>query len=518
VINYVDVDPLDNQDDSFEVWLDKGTVKPYFTISQDDDLRIENVGYIPENSLQEFYRPLEKDAYIPNVVVRARLKKNGNKKLESEIHTGWLYLEDKEYYVYADPRTEILTYSSTPFYQNSTPYYCLNLSGVARQGAPILIKSIDKPETQLVQISFSDDATPGLISFLNKETIEARESNDLYLGYRNTYDVSVYDTIADAYVLQNGSFSTEKISVSSATPLILSPGREYEVSYRVRNSYTVNHENYDQNYNLYTNIVFDATPTTNAQQYEVTYENSIFGFSTPSGIYHAPNESVISEGFLYLTEKLYDYSGFYSQANPSYILDDGSKDYSIITIESYDANKNAKPYIDYGFIYDSNIINVEPSNITTNGEGFAYSRVKYVGSTPSTINNIPVTIHRTGDYSDSATINFEIIKSQKSLDKLQAEVSSRMIRANNSDSIRINGILKSADKSVSGVRVYYRIARTLNQALDKTEYSSVLSDNNRIILHRPYSLSNRCNAGLLVFGSRNWLQYRFGGHSRYYSR
>jgi hypothetical protein len=497
IVNYIDVIPLENEDDSFEVWLDKNSVRPYFTISQDNDLKIPNVKSIPDSAHTERSRESEKNLYIPNVVVRARLKNIGNKKLESEIHNGWYYLNNEEYYVYSNPVTEYLTYSNNPInYIDSTPCFELNLSNVARQGAPIILRSTDKPETDLIQVAFQNKATPSMFSFTNTETIKGGISNNIFLGYRNVYDVSVFDSVSDSFVATKRSSNTEKVSVSdSATPVILSEGREYEVQYKVRNSYVVTNENYDYNNKLYTKIIFDATPTTGAKNYSVTYESSIFNFSTPSGVYHSPNVSLLSDGFLFLTDKIYDYSGFYAQANPSFLLDDPSKDYSIISLESFDINNNPKPNQSYKLVYDNQYFEVTPNTLTTNDEGFAYSKVKYIGAIPALVNSLPLYIYNFNNnqinYTDSATVSYDIFNSVRSTNKLFAEVEpySRVIKANgdlqNPDKITVKGVLQSSTKPIAGVKVYYRLSRTLNQALSTTVYSTVTTDDNGVFTIGP---------------------------------
>jgi hypothetical protein len=430
-------------------------------------------------------------------VVRARLKNIGNKKLESEIHNGWYYLDNEEYYVYSNPVTEYLTYSNNPInYIDSTPCFELNLSNVARQGAPIILRSTDKPETDLIQVAFQNKATPSMFSFTNTETIKGGISNNIFLGYRNVYDVSVFDSVSDSFVATKRSSNTEKVSVSdSATPVILSEGREYEVQYKVRNSYVVTNENYDYNNKLYTKIIFDATPTTGAKNYSVTYESSIFNFSTPSGVYHSPNVSLLSDGFLFLTDKIYDYSGFYAQANPSFLLDDPSKDYSIISLESFDINNNPKPNQSYKLVYDNQYFEVTPNTLTTNDEGFAYSKVKYIGATPALVNSVPLYIYNFNNnqinYTDSATVSYDIFNSVRSTNKLFAEVEpySRVIKANgdlqNPDKITVKGVLQSSTKPIAGVKVYYRLSRTLNQTLSDTVYSTVTTDDNGVFTIGP---------------------------------
>ena len=115
------------------MWLDKNNKKPYFTVSQDDDLRIPNTEVEPSDFYEEKFSGDLTDGYIEDVTIRARLNTRTNPNLGSEIHTGWYYLDEEETYVYARPKQESFVNSG------STPNYSFRLANAARQSAPIII-------------------------------------------------------------------------------------------------------------------------------------------------------------------------------------------------------------------------------------------------------------------------------------------------------------------------------------------------------------------------------------------
>jgi hypothetical protein len=424
--------------------------------------------YVPADSYNELKQGTDNDVYIPSVVVRSRLNTKHNKDFESEIHTGWYYLNNQETYVYARPVTENVTYTS------SNPYHQIVLSGHAKQGAPVIIESLSNPSTSLTQVAFIDAATPSVFGSFNTEYLEARKNNYLYVGYKNIYEVSVYDPITELYLLENGSSNTEKITMPAGSMV---PGRTYTVKYKVRNAYSVDNEYLDSNNKLKTKILFHATPITGDTNYAVTYESTLFDSSTPSGVYHSPMKSLLNEGFVYLTDSVYEYDRFLAETNPGYLIDDPASDYSILTIESYDKNGNPKPYQKYNIT--SSLLSVEPSSVETDNNGFAYARVAYSGATPAIVNNAPLYISGVqSGYSmanDSATLNYSIVKSESGLDSLYAEVDPQIIKADGVSTLSIKGMLSSKTKDTSSVRVYYRLGRTLYSAITKPTYNSVVS-------------------------------------------
>jgi hypothetical protein len=88
-------------------------------------------------------------------------------------------------------------------------------------------------------------------------------------------------------------------------------------------------------------------------------------------------------------------------------------------------------------------------------------------------------------------VSYDIFNSVRSTNKLFAEVEpySRVIKANgdlqNPDKITVKGVLQSSTKPIAGVKVYYRLSRTLNQTLSDTVYSTVTTDDNGVFTIGP---------------------------------
>jgi hypothetical protein len=498
IINYIEVVP-EVEDENLSIWVDKNSVNPYYSISMDDDLMIPSVKTLSSEYYAEKSEVTELDHYIEGVTVRAKLNNRTNKNLESAVHTGWYYLDGEEVYVYAQPITEIFT-ASTP---NSE--YVFNT--VARQGAPVIVKSITNPNIEFVQTSFTTPLNRSTPSIENSERIEARNSNNLYLGYKNVYDVSVFDPITNSYVVQNAESETEKISVSQdATPVILVKGREYIVTYKVRNSYTIDNEYLNENNSLRTRIsipatpMYGATPLSGPHEYEVTYESSIFDMSTPTGIYHSPLVSLHNEGFVYISNDEYRYNRFIAQMSPAYLYDNYNKEYSVLTIESLDENSNPKPYQKYRIT--SQYASATPDYVITDQDGFGYSEIRYSGAVPATQDSSLLIIQGVqegySDANDSATINYDIIKDPVTQDNIYAEVSNPIVRADGQSLIYINGKITSSSNAVSNIKVYYRKARMLNQLLDSTYDNYVETDINGLFRVGPITSQSASTPGYWI--------------------
>jgi hypothetical protein len=497
IINYIEVMPYQESSNNVIMWLDKNNIKPYFTVSQDDDLRIPNTEVEPSDFYEEKFSGDLTDGYIEDVTIRARLNTRTNPNLGSEIHTGWYYLDEEETYVYARPKQESFVNSG------STPNYSFRLANAARQSAPIIIDISEYPENLLTRTNFVEENDRSLNSFYNIEYIEAKNSNNLYLGYKNVYDVSVFDSVTNSFVVENKFSETEKITVSDhATPIILEEGREYKVKYRVRNSYYVDNEDYNNGV-IGTKIYFDSTPMYGATPlqgpftYNVTYESSIFDTATPTGLYHSPIVSLNSEHFVYLTNSNYEYDRFIAQMNPAVISDNRNADYSLLTIESLDKNLNPKPYQTYSI--SSSNLSATPSTVTTNDEGFAVVELRYKGAYPATVSYDTILISGVASgqsvATDSATINYQIVRSAQTTNRLIAENSQQTIRADGQSSLYVTGKIISQDSTVNNIRVYYRKARTLKDAFDLPYSSSVLSSQNGSFSIGPITSQNAATPG-----------------------
>lgn len=494
IINYIEAVKVNEQDDSFDVYTEKRSVKPYYSISQDSLGPIQNVTYLPSSYYEEKNQGEYNDLYLEDVTVRVRLNENANKTIQSEIHSGWYYANQDETYVYARPVTEFHSIDNT----QSTP--SITLGKVVRQGAPVIIESMSSPDFELSQVSFPDKDDNTKISFINVEYITATSSNAIYLGYSNVHDLSIYDPVADNLIVQDAESSTNIVNIYTIESLPSSDpfevGREYKVTYKVRNSYYVDSDNKNSS-GLYSNIVFNGAPTNGATQFYVTYESSIFENSTPTGLIHSPSRTLLNEGYVYVDETIYDYQGFTASTNSGSIMDDNSKDYMTITIESFDVNNNPKPYQKYSL--ESSLLIIDDPVVETDIDGFAKTKARYDGPVPSTYNSgtlyISGIVDGYSEASDQATVNYDIIKSEEYNNALYAEPSKNFIEADGVSTLYVNGQITSKTQSVSNVYVYYRRARTVNEIFEETTYDSVLTNSDGSFKIGPITAQSIENAG-----------------------
>ncbi len=499
IINNIEAVKLDEDDNSFEIYTEKRSVKPYYSINQEGIGNINNVTYLPSRYYEEKSQGEYNDLYIENVTVRSRLTNLANREIKSEINSGWYYRDNDEFYVYARPITELYHLDINLSTSNESATPTIILSGISRQGAPVIVEPASSPNLELTQISFPDQFDNTKISFINVEYITARDEYSVYLGYNNVYDVNIYDPISDQYVIEDAESTDNEINIVSipenGPPFII--GREYKVSYKVRNTYYVDNENLNELNNLYTKIVFNNIPTNGATAFYVTYESSLFETSTPTGLNHSPSKTLPTGGYIYLDDEIYDYRSFTVNVNPGSILDNPQKDYIVVSIESFDANGNPKPYQKYEL--ESSLLSFDETIIETDIDGFGYTKARYSGATPSTYNYGTLFVSGiVDDYSsasDQATINYQILKSESNQDSLSAEPSSRFMEANGESTIYINGQLNSKTKDISNVYVYYRKARTVSEIFEISEYNYVMTDSNGSFRVGPITAQEIENSG-----------------------
>ena len=499
IINNIEAVKLNENDTSFEVYTEKTSVKPYYSINQESVGNINNVTYLPVRYYEEKSQGEYNDLFIENVTIRSRLTNLGNREIKSEVNSGWYYMDGDDFYLYSRPVTELheVEFSLSTPNADATP--SILLSGISRQGAPVIVEAASSPSVELTQVSFPDQLDNTKISFINVEYVIARDEYSIYLGYNNVYDINIYDSISDQYVLQDGESENNEINIISIPendpPFTI--GREYKVTYKVKNSYYIDNENLNELNNLYTKIVFNGVPTNGATAFYVTYESSLFETSTPTGLIHSPNKTLPTNGYIYLDDQVYDYRNFIASITPGSILDNPQKDYMIISVESFDVNGNPKPYQKYEL--ESNLLSFDQVNLETDIDGFAHTKARYSGATPSTYNNGTLFITGiTDEYSsanDQATINYQIIKSESYQDSLNAEPSSKFIEADGQGSIYINGQIISKNNDISNVYIYYRKARTVNEIFEVASYDHVLTDSEGYFRVGPITAQNLENAG-----------------------
>jgi hypothetical protein len=282
------------------------------------------------------------------------------------LHTGWMYVGENDYYIYANPITE----SSTGRFFN------VNLSNVPRNGAPVIV-NVDGQEFR--NIAFEDAATPGKLSFQNQETVNASADQIIYLAYEDIFDVSITDNYTGRQISDTIFTNSNQLSLDeSATPLIYN--REYSVSYKVNNAWYLDSDVYNSINDTYDSIVyFSATPNVNSV-YHITYENSINDNTYPIDISLSSSLNPIDEGYIYVSDRDYPFSHVEAYLSPAYISDSVS-DLMYLSLVSYDNQNNLKP--GQTFAISGDVISATPSYVTTSDNGLATSVIRYNGDIPA---------------------------------------------------------------------------------------------------------------------------------------
>lgn len=431
------------------------------------------------------YRNTDENIYFANSIIEDEFNKiNGievsaqyEAKYDSYIHTGWYSQNEEDHYIYSDPVEEA----------HVTPGFTLSLDAVALQGAPIIVqRNIATPGSTtlnsatpeiLREVAFPDQATPTQLSLTNYETIYANASNNIYLGYEDVYDVTVVDAITGYTVLSNGQTKTNEIQAfSSATPVV--NGREYNVTYKVRNSYLIDNDHYDLNSDKYiSRMQFDSTPST-VYSYDVTYESNYVNQSTPISLTVDPLQLWDQEGFVYLSHNDYNFNTAIVSLKPQYIIDDGD-DYTVISIQSVDINGNSKPY--QTFRITGPYIVADSEYITTDINGFAYTNIRYNGVMPSATPGSYITVsgvvngsinsHVNSQTQGYVTVlNFDIITEYSMQNFIKAIPDTPSIKADGRSQQYIRGIISSGATPVSNNVIYWRKGRTLYDIFTNENY------------------------------------------------
>lgn len=418
-------------------------------------------------------------------------------KYSSALHTGWMYANNEEYYIYASPNTE----------NHTTPGFFVNLNSVARQGAPIIVnRKIGSNITQLREVCFYDDLNPSTPSIRNVEVVYGNKGNGLYLGYENVYDVDVIDLVTGYTVATNKSSNTNYINIfSQSTPSV--PGRQYEVSYFVKDSFLSNNDYYNSlKGNYVTRLQFDSTPSS-SYSYEITYESSINLNSTPIQIDVNPIKMWDQEGFIYYSDKEYAFSNAEISLEPNYISDD-YQDYMVLQILSLDINSNPKPYQTFSISGFS----ATPSSTyaTTDINGYVNVYVKYNGLIPSInsygtitilgVNNGSLNAHPNSETQGFVKqLNFDIVSSYKKVHEIKAIADKNVIEADGISQNYIKGIIKKNQIPEQNKVIYWRKGRSIEEVFSSTPYSNyVVSDSNGDFTIGPFTASNNSEPGTWI--------------------
>jgi hypothetical protein len=512
------ITPISNNS-NVTIYSDKTWVEP--ADSLDDIITIQ-----ASNSfelIQEIYNSDSQNYYFSDIEIYAEKISNENKKtntslesLQPHLHTGWLFLPEEDYYIYSKPVEE----------NYFGKFFEIELTGIPRSGAPVLVTLTDEgSETveQYKELIFTDSATPGKAAFFNTEQVVAGFDKSIYLANTNLYNVTVKDLytgkvlkeedssissgyyvwtiqdtegnyiwdadIDDGYYIISIDYSLigNKLQILDSETLqsVIIPGREYEITYTVDNSFYVDKNVYDAINDEYKSYAYFASTPAYDSNYQIIYETAIEEFSTPSGIMLNALENPLDEGFIYITETEYDFEYAEIDITPSYI-GDNLQDFTNLIIKSFDYNGNPKP--NQSFSIQSDLLTPEDSLVTTNEYGFSIVKLTYSGPIPAVVSSTTVTISGL-DYDSatpssginvnssalgySKTVNVEINRAISKQYVLKAAPHAYVMQTDAESDNTISGyILDNNSTLATPVSVYWRKARSVYSGFEDVDYST----------------------------------------------
>lgn len=402
---------------------------------------------------------------LKDVNFNARYDIEAERYLIPSLRSGWYYYQSSPNY----EATQGYIYANGSSYSvNSTPSF--TLEDVARGGSPIVVNVTSEGlSKQYTQVSFYEESTPSNLSYRNFEYIIPKNSASIFLAYSNIFDVSIYDTHTGTYLLQNGSSQTNEINLKNIDQnKNFVVGRQYRVTYRVREVFNVDNFVYNPSKERYeTSITLLSTPNS-PYTVNVQYESSLYDKDFEiNNIYLNPVYNPISEGYLYLSHDTYTSAEVDVFVSPREILDNGI-DFAVISVLSKDQNGNPKP--NQTFQISGPGLSATPQYVTTDIDGLGKAIFRNSGSTVSKtekrdiyvsgLNSENINAHQnSSSFGVSATTNYYIKPSISRVQDLQADLDKKIITADGAETINILG--QTSANSV----VYWRKARSVYAAL-----------------------------------------------------
>ena len=475
---FENIEIIDPPNLDVSIWSEQKIVNPFLNrtyvleydkiseIYQDLDYTTKSLNY-PDNSIYESYDLQRNTTVFKNFIVRGKLF---DSKLESKINTGWIHLDQKEYYVYAKPVTNSL----------SGKLKTITINEVPKQGAPIIV-DVSSPGSATPEnyreIAFPHESSPRHFGFYNTEILQPRFDNSFYLGYKDVYDISITDGYTGELLFSNLYTQNSFLQIDKSTYAFIK-NRDYNIKYRVKNSYYIDTVLSSSSPFYYSSIVFDATPNA-TMNYKVTYESSAYESSTPVDLNFGQTDSFLDKGYAIVSNKVYPFNRVQLHISPGYILND-KKDFITISIISLDELDNPKPY--QSFIISSEIhqLKFDKTVITTDDEGFASVNATY--ETGNIVNNNLALIKINGvvyannplAHKDSQTNGFsaqeyiEVYAAKKENSRLLASANPDRISSDGVSSTIVSGIITTDNSPAVNKVIYWRKARELFPILNGT--------------------------------------------------
>lgn len=369
----------------------------------------------------------------------------------------------------AEPELEIIPFDGSIW-----------VNEVNRQGAPIILygrTTGSDEKTELRQVSsfeWDESATPAVPkpSLVHVERVTGNGRKVFYAAYRDIYDINVknltHNTVESLAVTDSSDNVVELTSVTDKEC-------EYEIAYRVRNSYCVE-MNYDDNPTM--RILFDDPEQFDV--YEVIYESAIYNPATPIDVPLNPMFTSMDEGFVYIDHDVRPLGQIEIHFSPSRIVADGL-DYGLVTVKTIDNTGNPKPFVDVDVF--TNFGTLSETAVRTDETGFAYVTLtseQWDGSlnpspatpaldAPSLSNQyrgqVLAVVDGQADASDVASFSIEIPDTTDDR-RLMAAPATDAVLADGQSALGVVGkIVDGSHQPMSNVRVYWRKGRTVYQTL-----------------------------------------------------
>jgi hypothetical protein len=477
------IEVLDPESVNVSVWSEQKIVNPFlnrtYVLNEDDISSIyEDINYTtkslryPDNSISESYDLERNTTVFSNFVIRGKLY---DARLDARINTGWIHLDNNEYYVYAKPITET----------QSGILKEINLDNTPRQGAPVIVNvslvGSATPELY-TEVGFPDESSPRHFGFYNTEILQPKFDNSFYLGYKNVYSLSITDGYTGELLFSDLSTDDSFIKLDKST-YEFKKDRDYYIRYKVVNSYYIDNILDESTYS--SKIVFDATPNA-TMNYEITYESSIYENSTPIDLNFGQTSSLLEKGYVIASSATYGFERIKAVVSPGYILDDGN-DYITISIISLDEQGNPKPYQSFSLSSLLHQLTFDNDTITTDDEGFASVNAVYesgdITYSTSAIVLIDGAVYPSNPlaHPDSETSGFSysepiaVYSSRVEDSTLLASANPDTVNADGISSTTISGILTTNNAPSKNSVIYWRKSRDLYSTLNDVAYSDSIS-------------------------------------------
>ena len=450
-----------------------------------ENFKVTSVDIVNNNNLVDIWQETSFDAVgdlnlnyfdsasgiytLKDINVKAAYTDEVNKYLNPSMRSGWYYQNNEERYIYVNEKAEYKNFPNA-----STVDYIILEQGV-KAGAPVILNI--NSSTPYQRVSFFDEATPSDISYYNYEYIKAKDGYTMYLAYEDVFDLQIVDTVTGKIIVSDLEYKTNKVSVVTigAAPAFVKD-RMYKVTYRVRNSYVVDNQFYDEEQDDYfSKVILLSTPN---EPFSATVSYEAEGYDkdiTLNDVSLNPLYSPLDGGYLFISHDTYTANSLELILSPKEILPDGI-DYINLSIFSKDNNGNPKPY--QTFFVSGSSITCQPAYVTTDKDGFGTCKITHNASTINSVSQSTISVQglthpaanahiNSSSGSISSSVNFYIKPklNPSSAKRLLADIDKMIITADGYEKISIFG------KTDPGSKIYWRKSRSLYQAL-RDSYST----------------------------------------------